>query len=233
MFRRCPWSALFTVGLLAAALPAQPGFAGDIDVQCLTGSAVLYATVDLRIACTADRQGRPAILLTNLDASGDRLSPAAPDPIPAIAPSAPRAEAPAPPSRPDPEPAPRDDRPETVAIVLQNGDGTEEERKVEVRRREGDGATIVINIDNRQSPPPAPPPASPAVPAPSPWSWPTMVWGGIPGPYVFPEHWHFLGLTHDNSYPRSFGGLGFGTSRYAALYSTPEKPCAAGDCPAK
>jgi hypothetical protein len=114
--------------------------------------------------------------------------------------------------------------------VLRNDDGSEEERKVELRRQEGDSPTIVINIDNRQSPPASPSPAA----VPGGWSWTPVVWGGLPGPYVFPDHWHFLGLSHDNSYPRSFGGLTWGTSRYASVYAPPSKPCPTADgCAAK
>jgi len=232
MFRRIRRSIVLAAGLLAAAALAGLVVARAAELPCPAGNEVLYATAELRISCTANRQGRPALLLTNLDEDGERLSPEAPDFPPSPA-TAPRIETTIPAPAPDPDPGTHQDRAETVAIVLRNDDGSQEERTVEVHRKEGDAPTIVINIDNRQSPPPAAAAPAPVAPVTSAWPWAPVVYAGLPGPYVFPEHYHFLGASHDNSYPRWFGGLAFGTSRYASLYSEPEKPCPATGCPPK
>lgn len=234
MFRRTRWSILKAALLVLGAVPILSNVVIAADLPCPDGEEILYASADLRIFCTADRQGRRALLLTNLDTDGERLLPG-PAELLAVPdfPETRRLET-APPAPPKPEPAPRHADTETVEVVLRSGDGIEEERTVEVRRKDGDAATIVINIDNRQSaPPPAPPPASPVAPVVAGWSWPAVGWAGLPVGYSFPEHYHFLGVSHDNSYPQWFGGLAFGTSRYASLYTAPEKPCPPTGCPPK
>jgi hypothetical protein len=199
--------------VLGAGLPLTAA-----ETPCPSNDAVLFTSSDLRITCTADRLGRSALLLTNLDAAGERLSPA--PSAPAVPQGEPAIHAVPYPAPLEPEPEVRRDDP--VEVIVRAG-GSGDAGEVEVRREAGAGSTIVINIDNRQASPPQPAPTLA-------YGWGPAYYVGLPGPYQFPEHFHFLGTSHDNSYPKWFGGLAFGTSRYADLYKPPAKDCSGSGC---
>jgi hypothetical protein len=205
---------------MGAPVVASPA-AGTIPAGC---DRAVYESRDLRICAALDRQGRPGLLLTNLDDDGNRLVPAtAEEPSPRWTPPAVPA---APPAREDERDA--DARPEatveeppSVRVVVRSagderpaGDG-----EVEVTTR-GEGTTIVINVN-----PPAPERPAPIV---VPVGGVVLV-GGLPGPFRYPEHHHFLGYGHSTASPGLFSGLGLNPSnRYGLSKGT---PCGRGfDC---
>lgn len=73
-------------------------------------------------------------------------------------------------------------------------------------------------------------PSSPVLePNPSTWGYPVVSFGGLPGPYRYPERHHFLGYGPDISSPSLFGGLGLNAgNRFGLSIGT---PCGRGfDC---
>jgi len=87
------------------------------------------------------------------------------------------------------------------------------------QERDGGGATIVININN-----------APLETAPDTvYALPTLGYGGLVGPFRYPENHHFLGYGTGISSPSLFGGLGLNPgNRFGLKTGT---PCAQGyDC---
>ncbi len=174
--------------------------AGTLERGLLAGDAregTIYATVDLRIYRALDRQGRPTVVLTNLDEYGNLLRPT-PDESPCAPPSSP-AEAPSA-KESDKQAAGR----APVQIIINQGGsgaGPDDSGAVDVRGGTDGDTTIVININNNPAPPAAPPSSAPLV-------YPAVLVGGLPGPFRYPDHQPFLGYSLDGSSPGLFGGLG-------------------------
>jgi hypothetical protein len=207
-----PLACLAVLGLVSPAALAAGSFdRPDPEVE------IIFQTAQLRIYRTVDKNGRPATVVTNLDAEGnpldagwgqqvleDRLGtgaqPAPIDEQPAADPNRSEPQAGASPAR------------GAVKVSVRSGDGPErpaDDGEIEVRGDEAGGTTVVININNNPPPPaPAPPPAyGPTVPA-----WPVVLYGGIVGPFRYPEHHHFLGYGLGVRSPSSFSALGLRAS---------------------
>jgi hypothetical protein len=109
------------------------------------------------------------------------------------------------------------DRDGRAILVLTNVD---EEGNFPGRRNEAGGTTIVININN---PPPSPAAAAPAV------LYVVPAFGGLPGPFRYPDRQPFLGYGHGIGSPSRFSGLGLNASNGFGLKSA--IPCERGyDC---
>lgn len=166
---------------------------------------VLFQSSQVRIYHTLDRHGRLATVLTNLDENGAPLDP---DWEPA-APVGTRAATPASPPE-APAVAPRTgSAPLRIAIRPREGaERAAEADEIELRQDEAGGTTVVININN--NPPAAPP--TPAPPSSALVAVPVALYGGIVGPFHYPEHHHFLGYGHGVRSPSSFSALGLRAS---------------------
>jgi hypothetical protein len=193
--------------LLAAAGPAaaEPPPPGESAAGC---DETLLSTRDLRICRGVDRFGRATTILTNLDDEGNPL-------LPAGEATARRPETRA--RETDYAPAPD---PEAGRAAAAGGEGAEvrvsfrtgegEERPagagdVEVRSDDAGGTTIVININNH-------PPAPPAPPAGAVVALPFGLYGGIVGPFRYPDRHYFLGYGPGIRSPSSFSALGLRAS---------------------
>jgi hypothetical protein len=153
----------------------------------------IYQSSELRIYRTVNRDGTPIVVLTNVDAEGqffpgrDERSLAAYSPPPAAPLEARERETKTP-----------------VRVVVNRGDGESPAAAddVQVEADGRGGTTVIINIH----PPAPPPPQTVVVPAVA--GYPIVSYGGLAGPFRYPEHLHFLGYGHGTSAPSYFGGLG-------------------------
>ncbi|MGH9749514.1 MAG: hypothetical protein ACRD5D_01385 [Candidatus Polarisedimenticolia bacterium] len=223
--RRGPIVPVLPVLFLAPSLLIGTHAAAFRDPKPLPAACdrTIFETRDLRICAALDRQGRAGLLLTNLDDDGNRLVPAKVEETPVRPAPRPRPEAPpAAGNEPGTERSREEaGEPPSVKVVVRS-DGDERpagEGEVEVTTR-GEGTTIVINVN-----PPAPDPPAPIfVPVSG-----VVAVGGLPGPFRYPEHHHFLGYGHSVSSPGLFSGLGLNPSnRYGLSNGT---PCGQGfDC---
>jgi hypothetical protein len=206
---------------LASAGPES--IAAEASVAVVPADEVLFQSPRVRIYRALDRHGRPTIVLTNLDENGEPLDPEEEErPVPSVqrphvspgAASAPGRAANAGEGRRGGAP---------VKVAIRPGDGEERaagEDEIEVRNDDGGGTTIVININNNPPPPPAPaPPPAPPPPPPAVVTVPVLGYGGIVGPFRYPEHHHFLGYGHGVRSPSSFSALGL---RVSDRFLTPE-----------
>lgn len=156
----------------------------------------IYQSSDLRIYRTVNRDGAPVVVLTNVDAEGQYF-PGRPADSPrreerAFPPYAPPPAAPvAAPERPQPPP---------VKVVVNRGEGEDPAAEAEVASDTGGGTTVIINIH-----PPAPPPRETAV---LPVAYVPVSYGGLVGPFRYPDHQYFLGYAPGTASPSFFGGLG-------------------------
>ena len=211
-------AALLAFTLVAPAsilTAAPPSGAGDAEP--------VFASASLRIYRVVDSAGLPRLLLTNLDADGNRLAPEEESADPTIRSEASdaspadhgRRESPDSPAEPASTPA--EPAPEAREIHVDAGDDNA------VRVDDGNGTTIIININ---PPPPAAPPEVAVVPAAVvPW----VGWGSITGHYRYPEELPFLGYSPGIGSPSWFGGLGLNAGNGYGLSTA--KPCGRGfDC---
>jgi len=197
--------------ILTAAPPSGSGHAEPI-----------FSSASLRIYRVVDSSGLSRLLLTNLDADGNRLAPEEVSAGPAI-----RSEAgdawPADhggrdsADSPEPAPASAEPAPEAREIHVDAGEDNV------VRVDDGNGTTIIININ---PPPPAAPPEPTLVPvAAVPW----VGWGSITGHYRYPDDHPFLGYSTGVGSPSWLGGLGLNAGNGYGLNTG--KPCGRGfDC---
>jgi hypothetical protein len=191
-------TALAIAWALAVTLPMAPAgpeaIAAEASLAAVPADEILFESPRVRIYRALDRHGRPTTVVTNLDENGEPLDPAVDPPAP----------------RPEPAAAPRPESP-PVKVAIRRGNGEERaagEDEIEVQSDESGGTTIVININNN---PPAAPPA-PAPPQPALVAVPVLGYGGIVGPFRYPEHHHFLGYGHGVRSPSSFSALGLRAS---------------------
>lgn len=206
---------------------------GTVPCRCDSSAAppadqVLYHSSELVIYRTVDRRGAPVIVLTNLDDEGNVLAGSrdagAVETAPAgsaaswigeescrrAAPSGQSAEDTTVPKQPDGG---------RVRVLVNRGDGEGPvDQGVEVATQESGGTTVIVNVN--------PPPAS----APGPSSYyPVLGYGGLVGPYKYPDHLYFLGYGTDTSSPSLFGGLGLNAGNRFGLKTG--VPCDRGyDC---
>ena len=156
----------------------------------------IYQSSELRIYRTVNRDGAPIVVLTNVDAEGQYF-PGRP------VESARRDERPSPPFAPPPTaPLAAPERPQAppVKVVVNQGEGGDPTGEAEVATDTGGGTTVIINIH-----PPAPPPRETAV---IPVAYAPVVYGGLVGPFRYPDHQYFLGYAPGTASPSFFGGLG-------------------------
>jgi len=195
--------------VIAAILWLSPGSAGfrDAPFAAARDESVLYRSRDLLIYRAVDRRGAPVVVLTNLDEEGNAL--AAPDESTRSDASSARPQAETCPPTPPPaqsaaeSPGRRDAGSGGVRVVVNTGDGSSDNQGgVEVATGEAGGTTVIVNVN----PPPRPEPDSAAVPGGS--FYPVLAYGGIVGPYRYPDHLYFLGYGPDTSSPSYFSGLG-------------------------
>ena len=189
--------ALFSIitGLLVLFLPGSLFATGPGDLLADSRHAgTVFQSESLRIYRVVDDRGRQRLVLTNLDNQGNRLSPDddAAEAPPNRGPVRPAAAVEMNEDRFDDETA-TEEREISVAIG---------EEKV-VRVDDGKGTTIVININ----PPPAPAPAPETIIVPAVITS-VIGFGGIAGPYRFPENHPFLGYGTGIRSPAWMGGLG-------------------------
>jgi hypothetical protein len=193
-----------------------------------TPQEILFQSSELKIYRATSPRGTPVMVLTNLDALGNRLAPLPEDEcVPAIA-AGPegggRNTTGAGTSDRSPE-VPTTSSSGSVKVVVNQGDGAApiEERNVEVSADGSGGTTVIININ-----PPAPPEKDTAV-FPLPQAYPVVVTGGLAGAYHYPNHLYFLGYGPDISSPSMFGGLGLNAGNGFGLSNG--TPCTRGfDC---
>src|SRR5713226_10444441 len=192
-----PRSGVRTFGFgmaLSLVITIEP-LGAQVSAESAPGD-LIYQSTDLRIFRTTDRSGHPTVLVTNLDEEGNRLSGEPPG-VPCAA------GAPAEASRPATTGDAADSHPGLRVSVHGPGgaEGPDGAGGVEIT---GDGhgeTTVVININN------LPPP--PAAPAPQPQVfYPVPAYGGLAGPFRYPDHQYFLGYGPGVSSPSLFSGLG-------------------------
>jgi hypothetical protein len=157
---------------------------------------------------TLDRHGTPVIVLTNLDEEGQALA----GPGEATPPEVPGPSSEGETCRPAPlsaqgdveNPAGKQTAGGRVRVVVNRGDGQEpaDPGEVEVTSDGGGGTTVVVNVN----PPSRPERDTVVVPGGS--FYPVLTYGGLVGPYRYPDHLYFLGYGPDTSSPSLFGGLG-------------------------
>ena len=157
----------------------------------------LYQSDNLRIYRGTGRHGLPVLVLTNLDAQGN-FFPGHRSDAAAVEVRSEPSGSPAPAAGAAPRPAPV----AQVQVVVNRGDGAAptDADDVQVEADGRGGTTVIINIH-----PPAPPERQTVV---VPAGYPVVSYGGLAGPFRYPEHLHFLGYGHDTSAPSYFGGLG-------------------------
>ena len=174
-----PALVLLLVSLGTAAWAAPPA------------EETVFQSSELRIYRTVNRDGTPIVVLTNVDAEGqffpgrDERSLAAYSPPPAAPLEARERETKTP-----------------VRVVVNRGDGESPAAadEVEVATDPGGGTTVIINIH-----PPAPPPPQTVV---VPVAYPPVAYGGLVGPFRYPDRLYFLGYGPGIASPSYFGGLG-------------------------
>ena len=157
---------------------------------------------------TLDRHGTPVVVLTNLDEEGHALAGPGEASSPEV--PGPRSEGgtcqPAPlPTQDDVEsPAGKQAVGGRVRVVVNRGDGQQpaDQGEVEVTSDGGGSTTVVVNVN----PPSRPEHDTAVVPGVS--CYPVLAYGGLVGPYRYPDHLYFLGYGPDTSSPSWFGGLG-------------------------
>lgn len=175
----------------------------------------VFASASLRIYRVVDSTGQPHLVLTNLDAEGNRLAAeemfASTPPLPVEA-SAWEQEN----SRAEAE-APGEPTSGQREIHVDAGDDNV------VRVDDGTGTTIIININ---SPPPPAPAEQEIVPvAAVPW----VGWGTVVGGYEYPDELPFLGYSTGVGSPSWLGGLGLNAGNGYGLSTG--KSCRRGfDC---
>jgi len=210
--RLCIHPAVTTAVASALALVTLgPTFAAP------TSQEILFQSNDLKIYRATSERGVPVVVLTNLDALGNRLAPALDSEV-----GAGEAGTCAPDRSPQ---AAATSSPGSVKVVVNQG-GAEapvDERNVEVTPDGPGGTTVIININ---------PPASPEreiVVVPPPYTYPVVAIGGLQGGYRYPDHLNFLGYGPDTSSPSWFGGLGLNAGNGFGLSNG--TPCTHGfDC---
>ena len=177
---------------LAFTIPALVPLLVDPEPSAWAAPPVeetLYQSSDLRIYRTVNRDGAPIVVLTNVDAEGQYFPG--------------RDELPSPPSAPLPAaPLAAPERPSAppVKVVVNQGEGEDSTGEAEVATDTGGGTTVIINIH-----PPAPPPRETVV---VPVAYPPVAYGGLVGPFRYPDHQYFLGYAPGTASPSYFGGLG-------------------------
>jgi len=191
------------LGLPLLGLPALAAGGPEPSRIVPPAEETLYQSDDLRIYRGTGRHGGPVMVLTNLDAQGNffpghRSDAPAGEERARPSGSPPPAWSPAPAAEAAPHSAPA----AQVQVLVNRGDGADPAAADDVEvRTDGGATTVIININ---------PPASPerqtvVVPA---VAFPTVAYGGIVGPFRYPDHLHFLGYGHGTSSPSYFGGLG-------------------------
>jgi len=219
------FGALAAILLLAQAVAARWHPASGSPPR----EEIIYQSSELKIYRTLDRRGGPVVVLTNLDEEGNVFAgregggqPDVAEPHPAGATCPP---APLPVDGGASGPAREKTGGGRVRVVVNRGDGAESpnDGEVEVRSDTGGDTTVIINVN-----PPAPPDRETA-PIPGAAFYPVLAYGGLAGPYRYPDHLHFLGYGHDNSAPSWFGGLGLNAGNGFGLKNG--VPCGHGfDC---
>src|SRR5213593_2044254 len=176
-----------------------------------SGDDLIFESPDLRIYRALDREGRGVLVLTNVDEEGNFFPGRRSEADTADAPrategSCPGATGSVPVASPADSPG---QKPGSVRVKVRLGDTTERpasEDEIDVRTDEMAGTTIVININT-------PPPSLDAVPA----IYPVLAFGGLPGPFRYPDHLHFLCYGHGTGSPSLFSGLGLNASNRFGL----------------
>ncbi len=211
----CIHCAGVSVIALAFAL-AMPSRA----LAAATPQEILFQSSELKIYRTTSPRGTPVVVLTNLDALGNRLAPTSDaevcagdkERVPAVSTGSEGHGATTTSSG-------------SVKVVVNQGGGEApvDERNVEVTTDGPGGTTVIININ-----PPASPEKETAVVPPS-LVYPVVAIGGLPGAYRYPDHLYFLGYGPDTSSPSWFGGLGLNAGNGFGLSNG--TPCTHGfDC---
>ncbi len=193
------------------------------------GEAILYQSRDLVIYRAVDRHGAPVVVLTNLDQEGNALA----GPDEAMPPDAPGPRSEGESCRPAPlpaqgeveSPAGRQSAGGRVRVVVNRGDGQQPEDQGEVEvTSDGPGATtVVINVN------PSTRSERETAVIPGGSFYPVLAYGGLVGPYRYPDHLYFLGYGPDTSAPSMFSGLGLNPGNRFGLQTG--VPCGRGfDC---
>ena len=200
---------------VAALAMVLVGLGGSASQAASASQDFIYQSVGLRIYRTTSRLGTPIVVLTNLDDEGNVLAghdgageEGMPSPrVPAAADA-------------DVAPPPLSPRPATPGgipgasgvsvLVHQGGDAVPvDQRDVEVQSDGAGATTVIVNINL----PAVSVGGTTFVPAPS---YPLVPYGGLVGPFHYPDHLYFLGYGPTNDTPVFFGGLGLSsTDRYA------------------
>ncbi len=205
----------FHLGPVAALAVALAGLGGSASLAAPASQDSIYQSVGLRIYRTTSRLGKPVVVLTNLDDDGNVLAGhdgagEAAMPPPRV-PAAEDAEVAPPPLSTRPAIPGGIPGASGVSVqVHQGGDAVPvDERDVEVQSDGAGATTVVININL----PAAPVGGTTFVPA---QTYPLVTYGGLVGPFHYPDHLYFLGYGPGNDTPVFFGGLGISsTDRYA------------------
>ena len=200
---------------------AVTGLGGSASLAAPGPQDFIYQSSDLRIYRAASRRGTQVVVLTNLDEEGNVLAGHDGAGEEGVRQPGPRVGddtdvAPPPPSARPATPGESSGAAGVRVVVHQGGDATSvEERDVEVQSDGGGATTVVININ----PPAAPGGGTMFVPAPA---YPFVPYGGLAGPFHYPDHLYFLGYGPSNDTPVFFGGLGLSsTERYARAGGRP------------
>ncbi len=169
----------------------------------------IFESPDLRIYRALDRDGRAVVVLTNIDQDGNFFPGRRQEQVaerPAALPescAAGSGPAPAPPGAEEP-------KRRSVRVRVGGDDGSERparEDEIEIGSDGTGDTTIVININN-----PAPAPSAAPILA-----YPVLAFGGLPGPFRYPDHLHFLGYGHGVGSPSLFSGLGLNAGNHFGL----------------
>jgi len=191
------------------------GLGGSASLAAPGSQDFIYQSSGLRIYRATSRQGTQVVVLTNLDEEGNLLAGHDGAGEEGVRPPGPRvgeaADVAPPPSSARPAIPEESSGAAGVRVVVhQGGDAVSvDERDVEVQSDGAGATTVVININ----PPAAPGVGTMFVPAPA---YPFVPYGGLVGPFHYPDHLYFLGYGPSNDTPVFFGGLGLSsTDRYA------------------
>jgi len=205
---------------VAALAVVLAGLGGSASLAAPASQDFIYQSVGLRIYRTTSRLGTPVVVLTNLDDEGNVLARhdgAGEEGVPPRLPTAEEAEVAPPPLSPRPATPGEIPGGRGVSVLVhQGGDALPvDEQDVEVQSDGAGATTVVININL----PAAPGGGTTFVPAPS---YPLFPYGGLAGPFHYPDHLYFLGYGPSNDTPVFFGGLGLSsTNRYARASGHP------------